>query len=57
MKKFILIVCGIVLALLIWNIAYYRLGIYVDLRQAGYLFYEGGGQDNSDGTGRRLCSL
>ena len=32
MKKFILIVCGIVLALLIWNIAYYRLGIYVDLR-------------------------
>jgi len=31
-KKFILIVCGIVLALLIWNIAYYRLGIYIDLR-------------------------
>lgn len=31
MKKFIVAVCVIVAAALVWNIAYYRLGIYIDL--------------------------
>lgn len=31
MKKFIIAVCAAVLVLFIWNVAYYRLGIYVNL--------------------------
>ncbi len=31
MKKFIIVVCILVLLFVAWNVAYYRLGIYVDL--------------------------
>lgn len=31
MKKFIIAACAVVVCLFLWNVAYYRLGIYIDL--------------------------